>query len=64
MLGFRERTPASQLKKWSKNLMINADVLTTQCKDAAQKDPTAKEERRMVREIKTRQKREAKLKKA
>ena len=29
MIGFKQRTPAEQLRKWEKNLQINADVLTT-----------------------------------
>ena len=64
MLGFKQKTSANELKKWSKNLMINSDVLTTQCKYETKAVPSAKEERQMVREIRTRHKHEAKIKNA
>ena len=60
MIGFKERTSAQQLKKWAKNLQINADVLTTQVKPDKNRDPTEKEERKMIRDIVAQQKREMK----
>ena len=62
MIGFKERTPVSQLKKWQKNLQINANVLTTQCKIAIEKPPTEKEERKMIRDIEQNMRKNAKLK--
>ena len=60
MIGFRERTSAAQLKHWEKNLQIKSDILTTQCKIKPQKDPTAKEERKMLKDIKKNMRMEAK----
>ena len=52
MIGFKQRTADTELRKWEKNLNINNDVLTTQVDFKFCKDPTEKEERKMVRDIK------------
>ena len=64
MIGFRERTTEAQLRIWQRNLQINSDILTTQCKIKLQKDPTEREERKMVRDIKRNMVRDAKRKHA
>ena len=52
MVGFRERTPVPQLKQWERNLNINSKILTSQVNTELEYVMTAKEERRMVKEIK------------
>ena len=32
MIGFKERTPATVLRKWEKELLINAKNLTSACR--------------------------------
>lgn len=64
MIGFKQRTDESDLRKWEKNLNINNDMLTSQCDMTTKFAPTEKEERKMIREIKNSQRREAKLKHA
>jgi len=62
MLGFKERTPALQLKRWEQNLQIKPNVLTTQVNVSPHLDLSLKQQRRIVRDIRKKQKREATLK--
>ena len=62
MIGFKERTPAPMLKKWQKSLHINSAGLTTHCKIVIDKPPTAKEERKLIKDIERNMRENEKLK--
>ena len=64
MIGFKQRADENDLRKWEKNLNINNDALTTQCDFLLEAHPSEKEERKMVRDIKNQQRRDAKQKHA
>ena len=59
MIGFKQRADENDLRKWEKNLNINNDALTTQCNFFTEAHPSEKEERKMVRDIKQQQRKDA-----
>ena len=54
MLGFKSRTSDADLRNWEKKLNINSDILSTKIEYKVIMEPTEKDERNMVRDIKRR----------